>query len=109
MSADGRIRIAKRGQGNDACSPARRVREELFAELDRGAAGVNLACFGVTVRSGLVDGPYEPGGSRAEKWFEEAWVLLSSSASAAVILTEKVDDGGTPYVQSVQSKSGSLN
>lgn len=63
-------RIEQRGEGNNACSAAAPVRDELFAKLERGAVAVGFEIFGVPVLSKLADGTDKLGGGREEELSE---------------------------------------
>lgn len=74
--------------------------------LKRGAVDVDFfRLFGMPLLSVPADGTYELGGSGATELSESVWLLLLASALAAVLLTEEVDDGGTPYAKSSQGEN----
>lgn len=66
--------------------------------------GIDLELSGVPVIGELADGVYDLSDGKAEKLSESAVVLLLALVSATVLLTEDVDNGGSPCVKSSQSE-----
>lgn len=70
MSVDEWKRFGERWEGNDACSAAGQVKNELFAKLERAAAGVDFEFVGAPIPSRLAKGTRELGGGGAEELSE---------------------------------------
>lgn len=62
--------------------------------------GICFKLFVVPASNKLLDGAYELAAGDAEKLTKSVQVLSLTSASAAVFSETKMDDGGSPHIQS---------
>lgn len=104
----GEIRFGEKEERSSVCSAVRHV-QELFARFVRDARGADLKLIDVLVLSELQNGTQELRGGGAEDPSKIVTVFLLASAFAVVLFQEKVDDKGSPCIQSSQSKSRELD